>query len=178
VSRGSAFAALLLLLLGCSSERDHGADRRGVAKTPPGEPAPGVSSRSDACGYITAAEASRVLGQSSQYRSPEGAPVGEGGHCILVPVSGDAFHGVSVDYQVSRGGSSTKVYDFFAAQKQARPVPGLGDRALWLAAGRTRGNLVVVQDSAVVSIGITDFRVRSDLRSRARAVAERVLERL
>jgi hypothetical protein len=91
-------------------------------------------------------------------------------------VSGDAFHGVSVDFRVSRG--STDVYAFFAAQKAAEPVRGLGDSALWLPARETRGNLVVVHGPNTVSLTISDFSGKGNLKARARAFAERVLDRL
>lgn len=165
-------ALLLLALIACSSERTPEAERReaaaGAESTAARAARPGGS-----CGSVTAAEASEALDQPSRYRREA---AGGGEHCILVPVSGDAFHGVSVDYRIWRG--STKAYDFLAAQKQSQPVRGLGNRALWLAAGRTRGNLAVVKGPDALSLTITDFRAASDLRERARAVARLVLDRL
>lgn len=163
----------LLLLVGCSKEdaRDAGAGEPGGG--PAGGGSEATSTRpSGICGYITEAEASRALDQPSKYRRPEGT----GQSCTLDPVSGDAFHGVSVDYRVSP--DSTDVYAFFAAQKAAEPVRGLGDRALWLPAGDTRGNLVVVNGPYAVSLTISDFRGKGDLKARARAFAKKVLEHL
>jgi hypothetical protein len=166
-------AVALLLLVGCSKDdtRDAGAGQPSAA--PSGAAAEATIARPRGiCGYITEAEASRVLDQPSKYRRADGT----GQSCVLDPASGDAFHGVSVDFRVSRG--STTVYDFFAAQKAAEPLGGLGDRALWLPAGETRGNLVVVNGADAVSLTISDFSGKGNLKGRARAFAEMVLERL
>lgn len=96
--------------------------------------------------------------------------------CTIEPMSGDVFHGTTVSYRVVRG--NTAQYDFFAAQKSSQPLSGLGDRALWLSAGGTRGNLVVVRDTSVISLAISDFSGRTDLRKRAEAFARKVLGRL
>ena len=159
------------VVLGCSKEgKDAGAGER--AATPSGGGAEASARPRGTCGYITESEASRILDQPSKYRSTGGT----GPSCILDPMSGDAFRGVSVDFRVSRG--STDVYDFFAAQKAAEPLRGLGDRALWLPAGETRGNLVVVNGVDAVSLTISDFSGKGGLKARARAFAEKVLGRL
>jgi hypothetical protein len=124
------------------------------------------------CSYITEAEASVALGQPSRYRREQPG----GATCSIEPVLADAFHGTTVSYRISRG--STAQYDFFAVQKHVEPVGGVGDRALWLAAGATRGNLVVVRGTDVVMVAITDFSGKGNLRDRARAFARRVLDRL
>ena len=169
----SKVAIALSLLVGCSKDvnRDAGAGERA------GAPSAAVADSTIArprgiCEYITEAEASRALDQPSKY----GRADGTGQSCTLAPASGDAFHGASVDFRVSR--DSTDVYAFFAAQKAAEPLRGLGDRALWLPAGETRGNLVVVRGSYAVSLTISDFSGKGDLKGRARAFAERVLDRL
>jgi hypothetical protein len=166
-------AIALSLLVGCSKDikRDTGAGEPSAA--PSGAAAEATIARPRGiCGYITEAEASRALDQPSKYRRADGT----GQSCTLDPVSGDAFHGVSVDFRVSRG--STDVYAFFAAQKAAEPVRGLGDSALWLPARETRGNLVVVHGPNTVSLTISDFSGKGNLKARARAFAERVLDRL
>ena len=162
---------LALVVAGCS----RGGDRGNEAAT--GGPAAGSPGRPEAapvrgCGYITETEASVVLAQPSRYRRAQSSAQ----LCTIEPVSGDAFHGTTVSYRVALG--NTAQYDFFAAQKSAQPVSGLGDRALWLAAGGTRGNLVVVTDTNVVSLAISDFSGRRDLRKRAEAFAKKVLNRL
>jgi hypothetical protein len=113
-----------------------------------------------------------VLAQPSRYRRAQSSAQ----LCTIEPVSGDAFHGTTVSYRVIRG--NTAQFDFFAAQKSSQPVSGLGTRALWLAAGNTRGNLVVVTDTNVVSLSISDFSGRRDLRKRAETFAKRLLDRL
>lgn len=113
-----------------------------------------------------------ALAQPSRYRRAQS----NAQLCTIEPVSGDAFHGTTVSYRVIRG--NTAQFDFFAAQKSSQPVSGLGTRALWLSAGATRGNLVVVADTNVVSVAISDFSGRSDLRKRAEAFAKKVLNRL
>jgi hypothetical protein len=163
---------LAAMLLNCSREAKTRAGQRTSASPLSDRPATGARRPASACGYVTAAEASSALGQASGYRLESPGPTG---HCVLVPVSGDAFHGATVDYEVSHG---TTAYDFLAAQAQAQPLSGLGDKALWLSAGRFRGNLAVIKGSDVLSLTISDFRSGSDLRARARALAEHVLERL
>jgi len=166
-------AVAVLALAGCSADDKRGAGAGEPAATPTGGAPESTSVRPRGiCGYITEAEASRALDQPSKYRRADGT----GQSCTLDPASGDAFHGVSVDFRVSRG--STHVYDFFAAQKAAEPLGGLGDRALWLPAGETRGNLVVVHGADAVSLTISDFRGKGGLKARARAFAEKVLDRL
>lgn len=162
---------LALVVAGCSRGGDRGGDAaagRSDSVTP-GRPA---AAPVRGCAYITETEASVVLSQPSRYRRAQSSAQ----LCTIEPVSGDAFHGTTVSYRVARG--NTAQYDFFAAQKSAQPVSGLGDRALWLAAGGTRGNLVVVTDTNVVSLAISDFSGRKDLRKRAEAFARRVLNRL
>jgi len=168
----SKVAVALSLLVGCSKDvkRDAGAGERAAA--PSGVAESTIARPRGICGYITEAEASRALDQPSKYRRADGT----GQSCTLDPASGDAFHGASVDFRVSRGG--TDVYAFFAAQKAAEPLRGLGDRALWLPAGDTRGNLVVVNGPYAVSLTISDFSGKGNLKARARAFAERVLDRL
>lgn len=156
-------------MAGCSHGAGREAATRGTDSASPGRPAAAAVS---GCGFITETEASTALGQPSRYR--RGAASAQS--CTIEPMSGDAFHGVTVSYRIIRG--NTAQYDFFAAQKQSQPVTGLGDRALWLPAGATRGNLVLVTGADVVSISISDFSGRADLRRRAVAFAGRVLGRL
>ncbi|MGH7538796.1 MAG: hypothetical protein ACREMF_09190 [Gemmatimonadales bacterium] len=160
-------------LLGCSREakRDVVAREPGATTPSSGAPATPAAPRG-ICGYITEAEASDVLDQSSRYRRSN--PSSQS--CVIDPASVDAFRGVSVDFRVSRG--NTAMYDFFAAQKSSEPLRGLGERALWLPAGRTRGNLVAVKGADAVSLTISDFSGRGDLKGRARAFAKKVLEHM
>jgi hypothetical protein len=85
---------------------------------------------------------------------------------------------VSVDFRVSQG--TTRMYDFLAAQKQSEAVGGVGDRARWLPAGETRGNFVVVKGATELALTISDFSGAGGggLKSRARAFAQKVLERM
>lgn len=168
----SKVAVALSLLVGCSKDVNRDAGAGEGAAAPSAAVAESIARPRGICGYITEAEASRALDQPSKYRSGDGT----GQSCTLAPASGDAFHGVSVDFRVSR--DSTDVYAFFAAQKAAEQLRGLGDRALWLPAGETRGNLVVVRGPYAVSLTISDFSGKGDLKARARAFAEKVLDRL
>jgi len=162
---------LVLAVAGCSRSGDRGneAATGGAASGSPSGPA---AAPVRGCAYITETEASVVLAQPSRYRRAQS----NAQLCTIEPVSGDAFHGTTVSYRVVKG--NTAQYDFFAAQKSSLPVSGLGDRALWLSAGGTRGNLVVVTDTNVVSLAISDFSGRKDLRKRAEAFAKKVLNRL
>jgi hypothetical protein len=162
---------LTLGLLSCSREAKQDVAGGSSAAAPRDAPATPAAPLG-ICRYITEAEASDALEQASRYR--RGDPANQS--CVIDPASGDAFRGVSVDFRVSRG--STAMYDFFAAQKSAEPLRGLGDRALWLSAGETRGNLVAVKGTNVVSLAISDFSGKGDLKVRARAFAKQVLKRL
>jgi hypothetical protein len=165
-------AVLALSVAACS----RGADR--AAATRDSAPASADRARAQAaparsgCGFITEAEASVALAQPSHYRRESSG----GSTCSIEPALSDAFHGTTATYRISRG--STAQYDFFAAQKSSQPLSGLGDRALWLPAGATRGNLVVVHGSDVVTVTISDFSAKGKLQARARAFAEKVLGRM
>lgn len=165
-------AVFALSVVACSRGTERAAAARdSVAAVADRTGAPAAVARSG-CGFITEAEASVALAQPSRYRrEPSGGPT-----CSVEPALVDAFHGTTVNYRIARG--STAQFDFFAAQKRSQPVGGLGDRALWLAAGNTRGNLVVVHGSDVVTVTITDFSAKGRLQQRARAFAEKVLGRM
>ena len=161
-----------LLLLGCSSDRKanrESSSRDSGARATVGGPV--AESRPRAvCSYITEAEASDALDQPMRFRP--GAGVGQ--HCTLDPASGDVFHGISADFRVVRG--STGLYDFLVAQKAAEPVGRLGDKAVWLPAGGSRGNLAAVKGGDAVAVSITDLSGKGDLKDRAWALAKRILE--
>jgi len=123
------------------------------------------------CSYLTEAQASAALGQPSRYRPRQPTTAA----CTIEPASGDVFHGTTVDYRVTQG---TAQFDFIAAQKDAMKITGLGDRAVWLAAGKTRGNLAVIRGSTVVSLTITDLSGHRQLEQKARDFARLVLEHL
>ena len=163
---------LALSVAACSRGTERAAAARDSAAAAADRPeAPGAAVRGG-CGYITEAEASVALAQPSRYRrEPAGGPT-----CSVEPALGDAFHGTTATYRISRG--STAQYDFFAAQKRSQPIGGLGDRALWLPAGATRGNLVVVHGPDVVTVTISDFSAKGKLQERARAFAQKVLGRM
>lgn len=165
-------AVLALSAAACSHGTEHAAATRdSTAVSADRAEAPAASARSG-CGFITEAEASVALAQPSRYRrEPSGRPT-----CSVEPALVDAFHGTTATYRIARG--STAQYDFFAAQKRSQPVDGLGDRALWLPAGTTRGNLVVVHGADVVTVTISDFSAKGKLQERARAFARKVLGRM
>ena len=123
------------------------------------------------CSYLTEAQATAALGQPSRYRPRQPTPAA----CTVEPASGDVFHGTTVDYRVAQG---TAQFDFLAAQKDAQKITGLGDRAVWLSAGKTRGNLAVIRGSNVVSLTITDLSGHRQLEQKARDFARLVLEHL
>jgi hypothetical protein len=123
------------------------------------------------CSYLSEAQASAALGQPSRYRLRQPTPAG----CTIEPASGDVFHGTTVDFRVAPG---TAQYDFLAAQKDADKITGLGDRAVWLGAGRTRGNLAVVRGNTAVLVTITDLSGHRQLEQKARDFARLVLEHL
>ncbi len=123
------------------------------------------------CSYLTEAQASTALGQPSRYRPRQPTPAA----CTIEPASGDVFHGITVDYRVAQG---TAQFDFIAAQKDAQTVTGLGDRAAWLPAGKTRGNLAVMRGNVAVLVTITDLSGHRQLQQKARDFARLVLEHL
>ncbi|HEY6223707.1 MAG TPA: hypothetical protein VIW26_07980, partial [Gemmatimonadales bacterium] len=123
------------------------------------------------CSYLTESQASAALGQPSRYRPRQPSP----GACTIEPASGDVFHGTTVDYRVAQGSAQ---YDFLAAQKDAEKITGLGDRAVWLAAGKTRGNLAVTRGNTALLVTITDLSGHRQLEQKARDFARLVLEHL
>jgi hypothetical protein len=123
------------------------------------------------CSYLSEAQASSALGQPSRYRPRQPTPAG----CTIEPASGDVFHGTTVDYRVAQG---TAQYDFLAAQKDADKITGLGDRAVWLGAGKNRGNLAVVRGNTALLVTITDLSGQRQLAQKARDFARLVLEHL
>lgn len=157
---------------GCSHEGNRAPAGRAPGDTVAGSVAATAAAPHNACEYISESDASQVLDQPSTYRAH--APTSP--TCIVAPASGDAFRGISVDFRVSLG--TTRMYDFLEAQKKSESVGGVGDRALWLPAGDTRGNLVVVKGNNEVSLTISDFTGAGGLKARARAFAEKVLERM
>ena len=165
------WVVLGLAVAGCGGGQG---DRESRTREPAnaGGATPATASVTGACTFISEADASAALEQPSRYRNTQAGVES----CILEPSSGDVFHGTTVEYRLTRG--STAQYDFIAAQQPSLPVMGLGDRALWLSAGDTRGNLVVVAGSTVVNLIITDFDHRGDIQKRARAFAKRVVDHL
>jgi hypothetical protein len=123
------------------------------------------------CSYLSEAQATAALGQPSRYRPRQPTPAA----CTIEPASGDVFHGTTVDYRVTQGSAQ---FDFIAAQKDAQKITGLGDRAVWLSAGKTRGNLAVIRGTIVVSLTITDLSGHRQLEQKARDFARLVLEHL
>ena len=157
---------------GCSHEANRAPAGRAPGDTSAGSVAAAVTPPRGACEYISESDASRVLDQPSTYRAHAPTSV----TCTVAPATGDAFRGISVELRISRG--TTRMYDFLAAQKKSESVGGVGDRALWLPAGDNRGNLVVVKGTNEVSLTISDFTGAGGLKARARAFAEKVLERM
>ena len=123
------------------------------------------------CSYLTESQASAALGQPSRFRPRQPSPAA----CTIEPASGDVFHGTTVDYRVAQGSAQ---FDFFAAQKNAEKITGLGDRAVWLGAGKTRGNLAVTHGNTAVLVTITDLSGHRQLEQKARDFARLVLEHL
>ena len=123
------------------------------------------------CSYLSEAQASAALGQQSRYRPRQPTPAG----CTIEPASGDVFHGTTVDYRVAPGSAQ---FDFLAAQKDAEKITGLGDRAVWLGAGKTRGNLAVIRGNTALLVTITDLSGHRQLEQKARDFARLVLEQL
>jgi hypothetical protein len=163
---------IALALWACSKDAKRGPAAGGDSAAAPSAAAPTAERPQGACGYISEADASSALDQPSTFRPH--APTSQ--TCALAPASGDAFRGVSVDFRVSQG--TTRMYDFLAAQKQSEAVGGAGDRARWLPAGETRGNLVVVKGPYELALTISDFSGAGNLKERARAFAKKVLEQL
>jgi len=159
------------MLVACGHGTDRRPPSRAATDSQPAGKAAAVPSRT-ACGYITEQEASAALGQPSRFRPQQTSAA----TCSIEPVSGDVFHGTTVDYRVVQ--AATTQYDFIAAQKGALPVSGLGDRAMWLPAGKTRGNLAVVRGGDVITVTITDLGGHPQVERKARDVARAVLDHL
>jgi hypothetical protein len=158
-------AALTLATMACGGAQTPAAtaDR---PKTPAAatEASPPQATRG-VCSYITEAEASEILGQASKYRSED-----DSSNCIVDPVSENPPEGLSVDFSLENGDGS---YSYLLGEK-AEPIDGLGDRAAWLP---TTGMLAVVKGSRTVSLTISSFGKRSDLKEKAVAFALKVVGR-
>ena len=170
--RGMPLLVAALVGWSCFREGDRAPAGRAPGDTSAGSGAAAVAPPHNACEYISESDASQILDQPSTYRAH--APTSQ--TCTVAPVTGDAFRGVSVDFRISLG--TTRMYDFLAAQKKSESVGGVGDRARWLPAGDTRGNLAVVEGPNEVSLTISDFSGAGGLKARARAFAAKLLERL
>jgi hypothetical protein len=160
----------VFVVVACMKGPDRAATDRAPAAPSSTASAASTSARTG-CNYLSEAQASSALGQPSRYRPRQPTPAG----CTIEPASGDVFHGTTVDFRVAPG---TAQYDFLAAQKDADKITGLGDRAVWLGAGRTRGNLAVVRGNTAVLITITDLSGHRQLEQKARDFARLVLEHL
>ena len=144
---------------------------RAAADTAKAASAAATAPARNGCSYLSEAQASAALGQPSRFRPRQPSLAA----CTIEPASGDVFHGTTVDYRVAAG---TAQFDFLAAQKNAEMITGLGDRAVWLAAGNTRGNLAVTRGNAAVLVTITDLSGHRQLEQKARDFARLVLEHL
>ncbi|HET9708065.1 MAG TPA: hypothetical protein VFP39_07160 [Gemmatimonadales bacterium] len=161
---------LVLVALSCGESKNRIETARGPVAVSSTSTATSVPAR-NGCSYLTEAQASSALGQPSRYRLRQPTPAG----CTIEPASGDVFHGTTVDFRVAQG---TAQYDFLAAQKDADKITGLGDRAVWLGAGTTRGNLAVIRGNTAVLVTITDLSGHRQLEQKARDFARLVLEHL
>ena len=159
-----------LVVLACMKGPDRSATERAPAAASSTATAASAPAR-NGCSYLSESQASAALGQPSRYRARQPTPAG----CTIEPASGDVFHGTTVDFRVAPG---TAQYDFLAAQKDADKITGLGDRAVWLGAGKTRGNLAVVRGNTAVLVTITDLSGHRQLEQKARDFARLVLEHL
>jgi len=83
----------------------------------PGAPAPAKGG----CSYITEAEASDALGQPSKYRANDGDK-----NCVIDPVAEPSATTTAVDFTVTLGDTSA----YAALEKNAKPLPGVGDKAV------------------------------------------------
>lgn len=159
----------VVVVAGCIKGSDR-ADTRApaaVTTTARTNAAPAVNG----CSYLSEEQASAALGQPSRYRPRQPSLAA----CTIEPASGDVFHGTTVDYRVAQGAAQ---FNFLAAQKDAERITGLGDQAVWLAAGKTRGNLAVTRGDIAVLVTITDLSGRRQLEQKARDFARLVLEHL
>lgn len=70
------------------------------------------------------------------------------GNCVLTPANGDPA-APAFDFRVE---PRVTAFDYFAAQPDATPIRGLGDRAVWATLNEMTGYVVVVSgNSAVVA---------------------------
>ena len=170
IPRQPVWCASALVVVACMKGPDRSAPERSANAAAGTATAPSAPAR-NGCSYLSEAQASSALGQPSRYRPRQPTPAG----CTIEPASGDVFHGTTVDFRVAQG---TAQYEFLAAQKDADKITGLGDRAVWLGAGKTRGNLAVIRGNTAVLVTITDLSGHRQLEQKARDFARLVLEHL
>jgi len=162
--------AAVSVVVACMKGPDRSATDRTITTASSTATAASAPAR-NGCSYLSEAQASAALGQPSRYRPRQPTPAA----CTIEPASGDVFHGTTVDYRVAPGSAQ---FDFLAAQKDAEKITGLGDRAVWLGAGKTRGNLAVIRGNTALLVTITDLSGHRQLEQKARDFARLVLEQL
>ena len=167
---GARILAACAVVCGCGPGKNP-ISRAPADSTPTATAATTTAPARNGCGYLTEAQATAALGQPSRYRPRQPTTAA----CTIEPTSGDVFHGTTVDYLVAQGSAQ---FDFLAVQKDAEKITGLGDRAVWLAAGKTRGNLAVTRGNTAVLVTITDLSGHRQLEQKARDFARLVLEHL
>ena len=95
------------------------------------------------------------------------------GNCVLTPASGDPA-APAFDFRIE---PRVTAFDYFSAQPDATPIPGLGDRAVWATLNEMTGYVVVVSGSraVVTAVAKADGLVPAS-RRQAEALARVLLE--
>lgn len=93
------------------------------------------------------------------------------GNCLVTPADGSPS-APAVDFRIE---DRVAAYDYFAAQPDAEPIEGLGDRAVWSTLNEMTGNLAVVLGDSAVVVAIAradglDARARRQAEALARAI--------
>ena len=173
-SRAAALPLLLTLaLLACDNGDESGSETARVAREAPagtgeeGEaPAPaGPRSTSDGCAILTEAEVEEALGFDVVMND------NATGNCLVTPADGSPS-APAVDFRLE---PRTAAFDYFAAQPDATPIAGLGERAIWATLNEMTGNVVVVLDGGTVNVAIAradglDDRSRRQAEALARTI--------
>lgn len=166
IARVCAFATLGALAGAACDASDEGVSERTRARAVGSTDSGAVAVTSAGCAIVGEADVEEALGFEVVLND------NSTGNCLITPADGSPAAPVLDIRREDR----TSAFDYFAAQPDATPVSGLGDRAVWATVNQTTGSLVVItgESALVVSIARADGLDARE-RRQAEALARRVM---
>ena len=123
-----------------------------------------------ACALLTAAEASEIVGVPMKIVEPE-----ENSCFWAWTEKTNEHHGISIEVKTYKDAG---MFDTLAKRKSAKPVEGIGDRAVTDALGKQLVQLAFAKGSKSALINISDEKDNPDLAQKMNAIAAKVSSRL